>query len=192
MSSLRNRTWPAVTGNRPQTRLTTVDLPEPFGPIRPNTSPCVTLKSRPSTARTPPKCLLSPLSSSIARLPVANSQAFDAGYRRRIDKSARPDIHGQQNEAPEQQVAPVAEEAQPLDQKTLDEDDGDQRPEHARDAELGVLDMGSVVGEDATPKTGDETADGHRGHLDRGHIDPGALGCDFILTHGAQHAAGAR
>jgi hypothetical protein len=52
--------------------------------------------------------------------------------------------------------------------------------------------MGSVVGKDATPKTGDEAADGHRGHLDRGHIDPGALGCDFILTHGAQHGAGAR
>src|SRR5712672_2134220 len=176
MSSLRNRTWPAVAGNRPQTRLTTVDLPEQFGPIRPNTSPCGTLRSRLSTARTPPNCLLSPFSSSIARLPVANPHAFDGGDRRRIDKSARPDIHGQQNEAPEQQVAPVAEEAQPLDQKTLDEDEGDQGTEQTRepaeyrmghreggkrDAELRVLDMGSVVGEDATPKTGDEAADGH-------------------------------
>src|SRR5258705_11601663 len=131
MSSLRNRTWPAVAGNRPQTRLTTVDLPEPFGPIRPNTSPRGTLRSRPSTARTPPKCLLSPLSSSIARLPVANPHAFDGGYRRRIDKAARPDIHSEENEAPEQQAAPVAKEAQPLDQKTLDEDDGEQRPEQA-------------------------------------------------------------
>src|SRR5229473_2576157 len=207
MSSLRNRTWPAVTGNRPQTRLTTVDLPEPFGPMRPNTSPCGTLRSRPSTARTPPKCLLSPLSSSIARLPVANPHAFDSGDRRRIDESTRPDIHSEQNEAPEQQVAPVAKEAQPLDQKALDEDDGDQSPEHARetaedrigdrkrgerDAELGVLDMGGVVGEDSAAETGNEAADGHRRHLDRRHIDPGALCGDFILTHGAQHGAGAR
>ena len=44
MSSSRNSTWPAVTGNRPQTRLTTVDLPEPLGPIRPNTSPLGTLE----------------------------------------------------------------------------------------------------------------------------------------------------
>src|SRR5258705_5537297 len=207
MSSLRNRTWPAVTGNRPQTRLTTVDLPEPFGPLRPNPSPRRTLRSRPSTARTPPKCLLSHLSSSIARLPVANPKTFDSSDRRRIDKSTRPDIHSEENEGPEQQIAPVAKEAQPLDQKALDEDDGDQGPEHARetaedricdrkrgerDAELGVLDMGGVVGEDSAAETGNEAADGHRRHLDRCYIDPGALCGDFILTHGAQHGTGAR
>src|SRR5437870_1832309 len=43
--------WPLVGYSRPRINLTVVDLPEPFGPSRPNTSPRRTSKSTLSTAR---------------------------------------------------------------------------------------------------------------------------------------------
>src|SRR3954468_23076357 len=43
--------WPFVGFRRPSSNLTVVDLPEPFGPSRPNTSPRRTSKSTLSTAR---------------------------------------------------------------------------------------------------------------------------------------------
>src|SRR5665213_404134 len=43
--------WPLVGLRRPRSSLTVVDLPEPFGPSRPNTSPFRTSKSTLSTAR---------------------------------------------------------------------------------------------------------------------------------------------
>src|SRR5690242_21684628 len=43
--------WPLVGYSRPSSSLTVVDLPEPFGPSRPNTSPRRTSKSTSSTAR---------------------------------------------------------------------------------------------------------------------------------------------
>src|SRR5664279_2534802 len=42
---------PLVGYNNPRSSLTVVDLPEPFGPSSPNTSPRRTSKSTPSTAR---------------------------------------------------------------------------------------------------------------------------------------------
>src|SRR5665213_2410781 len=43
--------WPLVGFSRPSSSLTVVDLPEPFGPSRPKTSPLRTSKSTLSTAR---------------------------------------------------------------------------------------------------------------------------------------------
>src|SRR5512133_701573 len=43
--------WPFVGLSRPSRSLTVVDLPEPFGPSRPKTSPRRTSKSTLSTAR---------------------------------------------------------------------------------------------------------------------------------------------
>src|SRR5256885_11850360 len=43
--------WPLVGKSRPRSILTVVDLPEPFGPSRPNTSPRFTSKLTLSTAR---------------------------------------------------------------------------------------------------------------------------------------------
>src|ERR1700737_4513222 len=57
---------PAVGLMRPRRTRMVVVLPDPLGPRKPNTLPSGTAKSRPSTAGTPPKCLLSPL-VSIAR-----------------------------------------------------------------------------------------------------------------------------
>ena len=42
---------PRVGYSRPSSIFTVVDLPEPFGPSSPNTSPRLTSKSMPSTAR---------------------------------------------------------------------------------------------------------------------------------------------
>src|SRR5258708_32701599 len=41
---------PLVGYSRPRSNFTVVDLPEPFGPSRPNTSPCRTSKLTSSTA----------------------------------------------------------------------------------------------------------------------------------------------
>src|SRR6185369_13305495 len=43
--------WPFVGFSKPRRSLTVVDLPEPFGPSRPKTSPRRTSKSTLSTAR---------------------------------------------------------------------------------------------------------------------------------------------
>src|ERR1035437_6600700 len=43
--------WPFVGYSNPSSNLTVVDLPEPFGPSNPNTSPRRTSKSTLSTAR---------------------------------------------------------------------------------------------------------------------------------------------
>ena len=61
----RKRIAPAVSGKSPLTRFTVVLLPEPLGPISPKISPSATAKSRPSTARTPPKYRDAAFSSSI-------------------------------------------------------------------------------------------------------------------------------
>src|SRR5437773_1118108 len=87
-------------------RLTAVLLPEPLGPIRPTISPSATVRSRPSSARTPPKWRSTPFSSSTPP----------------PEESLWPQVHRQDDERAEEEVAPVAEIAQPLDQKDLDED----------------------------------------------------------------------
>src|ERR1017187_4939990 len=43
--------WPLVGYSNPSINFTVVDLPDPFGPSKPNTSPCRTSKSTLSTAR---------------------------------------------------------------------------------------------------------------------------------------------
>ena len=50
-------TLPVSFCSVPQMQLTSVDLPEPFGPIRPSRSPGATSRSMPSSATKPPKRL---------------------------------------------------------------------------------------------------------------------------------------
>src|SRR5215467_5472611 len=50
-----NMIWPVVTGISPTMQLKKVDLPAPFGPIRPMISPLSTVRSAPATARKLPK-----------------------------------------------------------------------------------------------------------------------------------------
>src|SRR6516225_4484699 len=52
-SALSNSTRPALGTMSPATQLKKVDLPAPFGPIRPTISPCATARSAPRTAVKP-------------------------------------------------------------------------------------------------------------------------------------------
>src|SRR5439155_12378776 len=108
-----NTISPAVKGNSPAIRLTVVLLPEPLGPIRPTISPSFTVRSSPSTARTPPKWRDTAFSSST----VPPEQAV------------RPQVHRQDDERAEQEVAPIAEESQSFDEECLNEDHRRERAE---------------------------------------------------------------
>src|ERR671930_323208 len=110
MSMPRTSTCPLVAGKRPQMRLTMVLLPEPLGPIRPQISPCATARSTPSTARTPPKCLLSALSSSTGLFLTAADQSFETSDCASVEQATRSHVHGQDNQATKQQVAPIDQE----------------------------------------------------------------------------------
>src|SRR5262249_34263361 len=62
------RAWPELGGTSVVSMRISVDLPAPFGPSRPNTSPCFTLKFILSTAQNEPKYLLrSSISTSSKR-----------------------------------------------------------------------------------------------------------------------------
>src|SRR5262249_8925754 len=58
MSRPSNSTWPEVAARSPVRQLKKVDLPAPFGPIRPRISPCSSVTEAPSTARKLPKALV--------------------------------------------------------------------------------------------------------------------------------------
>ncbi len=59
-SSSASHARPESGARNPESMLSTVVLPEPFGPMRPRISPSSTANARLSTAATPPKCLVSP------------------------------------------------------------------------------------------------------------------------------------
>ena len=63
------RTVPVSLCNVPQMQLTSVLLPEPLGPMRPNRSPGATSRSMPSSAMKPPKRLERPLTWSSGLMP---------------------------------------------------------------------------------------------------------------------------
>ena len=54
------KTWPAVGGNTPAMMLNRVDLPAPFGPIRPVIDPAATVSEQSSTAVRPPNRFVTP------------------------------------------------------------------------------------------------------------------------------------
>src|SRR5262245_47622742 len=203
-SSPRNRIVPEVSGKRPLTRLTVVLLPDPLGPISPTISPSATVRSSPSTARTPPKWREARVSSSMA------SRAEEASHARKdrgVDQAVRPEIHGEDDQRTEEQIAPVAEKAQPLDQESLHEDHRREGAEYARepaddgvgdgergdeDVEARMLDMRRVVGVQAAADAGDRAADGHRAHLHRGEADADRLCRELVLADRAEHGPVAR
>src|SRR4030067_119020 len=63
MSRSRNMIGPLVTGRTPVMRWKTVELPAPFGPMRPTISPSSTWMSKSPTAFSPPNLFVSPLIS---------------------------------------------------------------------------------------------------------------------------------
>src|SRR6185312_1654939 len=66
---------PAVGVRKPVTIFMVVDLPAPFGPRKPNTSPFPTLRSIPATAATAPNRLVRPSISIIG--PKAGKVAWE-------------------------------------------------------------------------------------------------------------------
>src|SRR5918912_1443153 len=58
------RYWPSSAGWMPEMTLTSVDFPAPLSPTRPTTSPGMTRKSTPFSARTAPNRLVIPRTSS--------------------------------------------------------------------------------------------------------------------------------
>ena len=64
-----NTISPELAGNTPVIKLKSVVLPAPFGPITPNTSPCLTPKDTPVRAATPPKLLLTSFNSNSIQFP---------------------------------------------------------------------------------------------------------------------------
>src|SRR6266480_384909 len=70
---------PALAGISPAMRLSSVVLPEPFGPKRPTISPLSMPNEMSATAVKPPKCLVSPaISSSMAAPHDLPQAAVDA------------------------------------------------------------------------------------------------------------------
>ena len=61
-------------------------------------------------------------------------EPLEARERRRVEQAARAQVHREHDQRAEEEVAPVAEEAQALDQEALDEDHGGERAEHARES----------------------------------------------------------
>src|SRR5438552_10442557 len=73
MSSPSKRMLPSSFLSVPAMQLTSVLLPEPFGPMRPTRSPGRTRKSTPSSAVKPPKRLVTPRTSRRGSLIVGDS-----------------------------------------------------------------------------------------------------------------------
>src|SRR5215467_10316346 len=66
---------PELTGKFPEIRLNSVVFPAPFGPMRARRSPGWTASATPSTARRPPKCLLTRSSSRASATLMASGPA---------------------------------------------------------------------------------------------------------------------
>ena len=85
------RTLPLSLCRVPQMQLTRVDLPEPFGPIRPSRSPGWTSRSIDSRATKPPKRLPRPATCSSAVIASSGTgRRCPGGRRSRRRPSARP------------------------------------------------------------------------------------------------------
>src|SRR5213079_1001258 len=98
-SSPPNRTDPAVGTRSPQRQLKNVDLPAPFGPIRPMMSPSSTSRSASDTARKLPNiCVTARASSSMAGLDLLGCLArFEPVPQ--IEETARLEARQQQDDA---------------------------------------------------------------------------------------------
>src|SRR5580693_4124770 len=93
MSWPSNSTSPDVASRSPVRQLKNVDLPAPFGPIRPRMSPCSSVTEAASTARKLPKALVI--------LRASRSMAGSARGRRRFARLGAPlhDAVGERQQA---------------------------------------------------------------------------------------------
>src|SRR6266852_6125306 len=137
-SSPSNRTDPAVGARSPERQLKNVDLPAPFGPIRPMMSPSWTSRSASDTARKLPNdCVTARASSSMAGLDRLGrfargqaipelEQAARLEARQQQDDAAIEDVRQAGSAAPERAVGGGLQRHQ--------DDRADQRAEQGADA----------------------------------------------------------
>src|SRR5215510_10812901 len=97
-----NMIWPVVTGMSPAMQLKKVDLPAPFGPIRPMISPVSTVRLAPATARKLPQACETFIASSsmtppppFGRNPVPESEQASRLKARNQDNDAAVENEGQ-------------------------------------------------------------------------------------------------
>ena len=138
-------TSPALGCRKPLSRLNSVVLPAPFGPMMPRISPLCSVKLTSCTALRPPKVFERLRTSSItspvaARCRAARLQRRDVGDGRfRSDASRAPWMH-----SPAQEIAQLPEHALRREQDDADDGEAEDDALDAGDAraELGVQDLG--------------------------------------------------
>src|SRR3954468_5701545 len=91
MSRPSNRTLPDVDDKSPVRQLNSVDLPAPFGPIRPRMSPCTSVTDAASTALKLPKAFV----TSRASRSMACSRSGGHGLRLLAPTRPQPLDQGQ-------------------------------------------------------------------------------------------------
>src|SRR5580692_11566448 len=95
MSWPSKSTWPDVEARSPVRQLKKVDLPAPFGPIRPRMSPLATVTEAASTALKLPNCLV----ISRASRSMGHSLVDSFGRREFPPPSLRPEPMRQRQDA---------------------------------------------------------------------------------------------
>src|SRR2546425_3602394 len=132
MSRPRNRIAPASGRRWPETALTNVVFPAPFGPMSPTTVRSAAARSTPATATTPPKRLVRPVASSNIGLADAH-EAPRATQLEDGHEPARQVDRDQDEDRALEDVAVLPEKAQQLGQRGQ-EDGAEERAEDVRHA----------------------------------------------------------
>src|SRR6059058_1582300 len=189
---LASRMLPACDGMYPVTRLTSVVLPAPLGPIRPKMVPSSISTDTLSTACTPPneRLTLVSCSSALTRSPARPPARRDDGEAAPADDALRPEDDDQDQDDAIDHVAIGGKLAHDFWQRG-EEDRANDRADHVRgpanhgerqdldgagDAVLGGVDEEIDMGLEGPGVAGDEGADDEGDHLVHGHVDAVAGG----------------
>src|SRR5260370_19431233 len=138
-SSPWKRTDPAVGTRSPERQLKNVDLPAPFGPIRPMMSPSWTSRSASDTARKlPNNCVTERASSSMAGIDRLGCLPAGGEPVPELEQAARLEARQQQDDAPIEDVGQTGstapERAVGGGLQRHQDDRADQRAEQGADA----------------------------------------------------------
>ena len=191
-------TRPERGARKPESRLSTVVLPEPLGPIRPRISPARRSKLTSSTAATPPKCTdRCSTDSRLTRRPRCSRLGDEPPEAAR--KVAREHDH----EQGEDDDLHVAEAAHPLgaeiDQDragerarerahAADDDHRQHQPGLLQQAELGADELAEGAVERAG-EAAERARDAERDRLGAHDVDAAARGADRIVAQRGHEAA---
>src|SRR3977135_2497834 len=168
---------PALAGISPAMRLSSVVLPDPFGPKRPTISPFSMPKEMSATAVRPPKCLVSPaISSSMAaphKLPQAavdalrhhkNGEDEDRAVHDRADLGGKMDEMRQRRQHESARDRP-GDDAAPAEQHHCND------AERLVDGEKSRLQRSEEIGVQAARNRCHHVARAEGGELVAKHVD---------------------